>query len=402
MSEIPKEAVPALLRGLAQYVRATTPSELPPVLGPVKRSAQTPKGLTRHRATLLKALEEDAFRAQVGQWLSRNKKLPLSKADLEIVKLAVDRPDGWAEALARLQPVAAKPKARSAQADMTDRIERERAATRKAKEEARKARDERDAVVAEQRRVTQGLASELSGARGRAASLEAKVRELERGIEKARNELERERRKARAALDKANAQIDDLKRKLKEERGRTRAAPRPADRGESAAPKRAAKPSPKVPRGPRRPLKAPKGRLEDEPETLAGWLDRDDVHLVVDGYNLTRNEASYGHLSLEAQRDRLLDLLKRFATQRKVDTTLVWDGGDVPPSSQRRRHGRLKVEFSQPGDEKDRADRHIVSLVKALPPVPVVVATSDRGLGKAVRDQGATVVKAEQLLALLR
>ena len=399
MSVIPDGAVPAVLRGLAQYVRATTVAELPPALGPVKRSAQTPKGLTRHRPTLLGALEDAAFRAQVGQWLSNNKKLPLSKSDLEILKLVVDRPDGWLESLSDKAPAATKPKARAAAPDVSERIERERAATRKAKEEARKAREERDVAIAEQKRTTQALTSELGAARKEIGVLESKVRDLQRSAEKARNDLERDGRKTRAALDKANAQIEELKKRLKEEKARVRPAPR-AER--SAAVKTVTKQTPKAPRGPRKPLKAPKGRLDTEPETLAGWLARDDVHLIVDGYNLTRNEASYGHLSLEAQRERLLDLLKRFVTQRKVDTTLVWDGGEVPPASQRRRHGRVKVEFSPPGDEKDRADRHIVSLVKALPPVPVVVATSDRGLQKAVRDEGATVVKAEQLLSLLR
>ena len=399
MSAIPETAVPAVLRGLSQYVRGTTAAELPPALGPVKRSAQTPKGITRHKATLIEALEDDAFRAQVGQWLSRNKKLPLTKADLEVLRLVVDRPEGWTETLARKAP-AAKVKTREAAApDATQRIEREKEATRKAKEEARKAREERDAAIAEQKRVAQSLAAELGAARKEIGELEGKVRDLQRSADKARNDLERDARKARSALDKANAQIDELKRRLKEEKARLRPAPR-AER--SSAVKTMTKEGPKAPRGPRKPLKAPKGRLDTEPETLAGWLARDDVHLIVDGYNLTRNEASYGHLSLEAQRERLLDLLKRFVTQRKVDATLVWDGGDVPPSSQRRRHGRLKVEFSPPGDEKDRADLHIVSLVKALPPIPVVVATNDRGLQKAVRDEGATVVKAEQLLALLR
>lgn len=399
MSEVPEAAVPAVLRGLAQYVRGAAASELPPSLVPVKRSAQTPKGLTRHRDGLLRALEEDAFRNQVGHWLKNTKKLPLAKADLDALKLAVERPDGWAASLAADSAKTPRP-AKSAPQSTDDRLEREKAATRKAKEELRRAREERDAAAATHRRETEVLNAELAAARKEIASLQARVRELERDSAKAANDLERERRKARAALEKANAQIDDLKRKLKEERATARAA-QPASRTAGSTARRAT-PAPKAPRGPRKPLKPPKGRFEDEPETLAGWLDRDDVHLVVDGYNLTRNETSYGHLSLEAQRERLLDLLKKLAMRHKVETTLVWDGGDVPPASQRRRHGRVKVEFSKPGTEKNRADNHIVALVEALPPVPVIVATSDKGLQGDVRAAGATVATAQQLLALLR
>ena len=46
-----------------------------------------------------------------------------------------------------------------------------------------------------------------------------------------------------------------------------------------------------------------------------------------------RQGRGFGHLELEQQRSRLRDLLKKLSNRVKVPTILVWDGGEVQPSS---------------------------------------------------------------------
>jgi predicted RNA-binding protein with PIN domain len=142
----------------------------------------------------------------------------------------------------------------------------------------------------------------------------------------------------------------------------------------------------------------PKGRFEDAPETLGEWL-RPGVTLIVDGYNVTKAERGFGELELEVQRDRLIEETEKLARRKKVQGTIVFDGSEVPPGTSRRRKGTVRVEFSAPDEI---ADDHIVALIEAMPPDPVVVVTNDRELQERARSLGATIARSDQLLALIK
>jgi predicted RNA-binding protein with PIN domain len=143
----------------------------------------------------------------------------------------------------------------------------------------------------------------------------------------------------------------------------------------------------------------PKGRLQDDPGTLEAWLDEPSVLLLVDGYNVTKSVGGFGELDLERQRDLLMDGVSRLARRKRVDATVVFDGSDVPPGTRRRARGRVRVEYSRPDET---ADDHLVALLEARPPDPVVLVTSDRELqGRAARLR-ATIATSPQLLALIR
>jgi predicted RNA-binding protein with PIN domain len=104
-------------------------------------------------------------------------------------------------------------------------------------------------------------------------------------------------------------------------------------------------------------------------------------------------------MSLEDQRDRLVKEVTLLARTRKVPTTIVFDGSEVPPGTTRRSAGPVKVRYSAP---EEIADDYIVKLVEEMPTFPVVVVTNDRELQHRVKRLGATVATSDQLLSLLR
>lgn len=130
------------------------------------------------------------------------------------------------------------------------------------------------------------------------------------------------------------------------------------------------------------------GLPDDDPGLLEYLLTAPHVHLLVDGYNVTKT--GYGTLTLADQRSRLLTSLEGLASRTRAEITCVFDGADVdtPPASPRPR--RVRLLFSEPGRT---ADELIVRLVEAEPSGrPIVVVTSDQEIVSAVRRAGARAV----------
>ncbi|MEJ2889041.1 NYN domain-containing protein [Actinomycetospora aeridis] len=139
----------------------------------------------------------------------------------------------------------------------------------------------------------------------------------------------------------------------------------------------------------------PKARVTD-PAALDRLLALPEVHLVVDGYNVTKT--GWPELSLAAQRERLVAAVAPLTARTGAETTLVFDGAGitgVPTHSVR----GVRVLFSDPGVI---ADDLIRSLVGAEPEGrPLVVVTSDRAVVDSVRRQGAHPVPSSVLLTRL-
>ncbi|MDX8146291.1 NYN domain-containing protein [Lentzea sp. BCCO 10_0061] len=137
------------------------------------------------------------------------------------------------------------------------------------------------------------------------------------------------------------------------------------------------------------------GRVED-PAALDRLLALPAVHLVVDGYNVTKT--GYPELSLSDQRDRLVHQLAVLAARTGAEVTLVFDGAGVVAVPAAAPRG-VRVLFSDPGV---LADDVIRALVTAEPEGrPVVVVTSDRAVADSVRRRGAHPVPSAVLLARL-
>lgn len=135
----------------------------------------------------------------------------------------------------------------------------------------------------------------------------------------------------------------------------------------------------------------------DDPARLDQLLGLPRVHLVVDGYNVTKR--GYGELDLEQQRNRLVKGLSGIAAQTGAEVTVAFDGAE-------RMHGLpatprgVRVLFSRKGQT---ADDLIRALVRAEPDGrPVVVVSSDREVADGVRRNGAYPLPAETLLRRLR
>ena len=140
-----------------------------------------------------------------------------------------------------------------------------------------------------------------------------------------------------------------------------------------------------------------RGLDSDDPALLDQLLRVPGLHVVVDGYNVTK--AGYGALSLEAQRGRLLAGLSGLAAQTGVEMTVVFDGAvrESPVAAPAPRGVRLL--FSAPGQI---ADDLIRELVRAEPSGrPLVVVSSDREVAETVRAMGARSVGSTALLRRL-
>jgi predicted RNA-binding protein with PIN domain len=136
-------------------------------------------------------------------------------------------------------------------------------------------------------------------------------------------------------------------------------------------------------------------RVED-PAALERLLALPSVHLVVDGYNVTKT--GYPELSLSDQRERLIRQLAALAARTSAEVTLVFDGAGVVAVPTTAPRG-VRVLFSDPGV---LADDVIRALVTAEPEGrPVVVVTSDRAVADSVRRRGAHPVPSAVLLARL-
>ena len=138
------------------------------------------------------------------------------------------------------------------------------------------------------------------------------------------------------------------------------------------------------------------GRPAVDVATLDRLLGLPEVHLLLDGYNVTKT--AWPALALATQRERLVAALVPLAARTGAETTVVFDGAGVvgvPTLSGR----GVRVLFSEAGDI---ADDLIRRLVAAEPHGrPLVVVTSDRAVVESVRRDGAHPVPSAVLLERL-
>ena len=292
---------------------------------------------------------------------------------------------------------------------LTVELERLRGELTEARGMARTAGEHRDAEYQQLRRRVSEQGAKLraaldAGAAGeeavaemrRAADAELAAARAERDRERGRAEAER-RRADRAAVEVAAArqaakearQADEMRLSLlvdtlggavaglRRELSLGGGGPRPGDLVTGAGPVLG-------------------GAAIDGLAGLDALLAVPTVHLVVDGYNVSKT--GYPELPLADQRARLVGQLAALAARTGVEVTVVFDGAGVVAAPPRGSRG-LRVLFSDPGV---LADDVIRSLVGAEPQGrPVVVATSDRAVVGSVRAHGAYSVPSALLLKRL-
>lgn len=393
-----------LLRALGAYLRAAPVSELPHSIRRFRNFRQA--ALRPHRDRLLGALgEDDDLRAAILEWLEKSKPR-LTGEEGRLLRVVAERAEGWEEQLAGEAapdpPVEAVPEEALSTAPELDY-----------KADARRLRAQLRATAREHASGAAALTRQIAELRSRAETAESAAREAAAAAHAAKQGQEKELRRLQRAADKAAAQRD---RALAEAKALRREVKRESRRADAAELAQAATPSDGAQTGTleggaagkarqaarprtRRALPAPPGLLEDDPATLAHWLGVPDVRLLVDGYNVARQDGAFKALSPEDQRARTIDEVTRIARRHGVPTTVVFDGAEVAPGTTRRGRGLVKVEYSRP---PEIADDHLVALLASWPPYSVVVATSDKELQELCRPLGATIATSEQLLAALR
>lgn len=392
MAKLPDDVAASLVRGIGAYIRDLPPHELPSKLRRFKTFR--PQALMGHRDVLLGALDDDAFRARIGHWL-KTEKPSMSKEEARLLGIAASRDDGWEDELRGAAKTVPKERKTVPSQDEQAEVERDRA--RRAKDDARRAREE--------------LRSSQKETSAAIAALEARLAELEVRLAEAQEEAERERKSAERAteqLDRTQRRTKTETEKLKTERDEARKEARDLRRqlrtatSSASPPRKAPPPARKKVESPprkRKALRVPKGRFEDDPETLRGWLARDDSVMVVDGYNVAKADGGYEELRLESQRERLVDAVFTLAKMTGTETIIVFDAQRVPGRRTKKTRRPVHVEWSRPGEI---ADDYIVKRLEELPPEPVILVTNDKELQDRGRALAATVATSQQLLALLR
>jgi predicted RNA-binding protein with PIN domain len=415
LGSLPAEEVPTALRAVARFA-------------PARRARAG-------AAPLATALEGDAlFRQRVATRVrTREPDLatavdagtpPPAAPALEVAALTyLLRPAGWADRLDQLVDDVRHAAASGERAEQDRRLAAQVARADEATVAARQAADAARAELAEVRRETAELRRrirelEADVGRSRAAEAEtrrardtaaaaaetasataaAEVRRLRSRLAETEDALESARRAVREGRAEADVRarllLDTLvgaAQGLRQELALPPATTRPADQvaATNAAPGAAVGPG--AADVPVRALAA------DDPALLDQLLALPQVHLVVDGYNVTRT--GYGDLPLVVQRSRLLTGLAALAARTGAEVTCVFDGatleGPVPSAAPR----GVRVLFSPAGVTADEVVRR---LVRAEPPGrPVVVVSSDREVADGVARAGARPVASSALLRRL-
>nr|WP_253843783.1 NYN domain-containing protein [Actinosynnema pretiosum] len=403
LGELPKVDVPQSLRAVARFAPAKRARlGAPALIGALRSSA--------------------GFRTAVVDWLRRNRPSALEHtapdpvtAGAAALLLGEDGAEHLVELVGRRATDAGLRAERDSAVARLERLESELERLRAERVEvggaADRVRVEADAELERLRKRLreQGVKLREAKDRAEAAALEAlRVRAevdvevgkliAERDRERERAEAERVRarravadaevarqsaREARQAdevrlallVDTLDGAVSGLRRELALGGG---TGPRPADmvRGASAG-------------------QGSVNRVED-PAALDRLLALPAVHLIVDGYNVTKT--GYPELALADQRDRLVHQLAVLAARTGAEVTLVFDGAGVVAVPAAAPRG-VRVLFSDPGV---LADDVIRALVTAEPEGrPVVVVTSDRAVADSVRRRGAHPVPSAVLLARL-
>lgn len=404
LSELEARQLPAPLRKVAQFTPA--------------RRARLAGG------AIASALEtDDAFRERVGTVVrSGHEDLVAAIATdavatidpIEVAAVAyVTRTDGWRRtldaALAALE--AERAAAAASAAEETGASERLRAAADQLRDDLRNER-------AAHRKESDGLKGDnadlrrkLGDARARARQAEGERQALADEVESLReqyrtrtSEADAEARRLRQRLDAAVADLGDQRRQTRDERTQESMRARllldtviesaQGLRRELALPPVESLPADSVGTDDA-PALARGHAMVGNAGRLRSLLELPRVHLIVDGYNVSKS--AWGEVPLERQRTRLVAELAGVAARGSAEVTVVFDGAEVAAAAPSARG--VRVRFSPAGVT---ADEVIAELVTSEPTGrPVVVVSSDAEVAAQARREGARPASATALVGLL-
>lgn len=263
-----------------------------------------------------------------------------------------------------------------------------------ARRERRRLRSDADRARAQARLAGEQVVAERGRLEARIGVLTEEVREAHEKLRQANERAEQSRRAEREGRSLAATRVRllldtvlDAAAGLRRELALPPAELRPADFVTATAP---------APGDSLDCATSLRGQEPDDPAQLAQLLALPLVHVIVDGYNVTKS--GYGRLPLAEQRRRLVDSLAGLAARTGAEVTCCFDGAEVEGSAGLRVR-QVRVLFSDPGVTADELVRR---LVRAEPPGrAVVVISTDGEVMRGVRAAGAYPVPSQALLRLL-
>jgi predicted RNA-binding protein with PIN domain len=405
LGRLPADEVPAPLRAAARF----TPAKRARLAASALAVALEAESLFRLRVAEAAEAQQPAAAEAV-----RHAETPAAADPVELAVLAyLLRPEGWYAYVERADRALAERAERSRSAERDELVTKLQTQLEEAREALHEHAERAAADVA-------GARADVDALRKQVRQLTGQMRAAERTAAAAEEALAENRRRAAAAESAAQAEARRLKSRLSETEdameGARRAArgsrnadearlwlllesmsgavqglrrelaltppdERPGDT--VAAATRAAATAGIVPRG-------------DDPALLDRLLELPQVHLVVDGYNVTKT--GYGELPLAAQRTRLTQGLAALAARTGAEVTCVYDGADRPPVMPAAPRG-VRVLFSLPGHTADELIRRLVAAEPAGR--AVVVVSADKEVADGVRRSGAYPIPSTSLLARL-
>jgi predicted RNA-binding protein with PIN domain len=321
-------------------------------------------------------------------------RIETARRDLERSALAADE----AETVRRLkelqQQIAVAKATRSEEIDkLRDELRVSRAENSELRKKLHESRTRAKREHARAEELERQAGEERAAASAAAAAAEAELRRLRTRLSQAESAVENARRAAREGRNVDDTRLrvlldvlTDAAKGLREEIGLPTGIMRPADTVGAVVPER---PGHRTLPG--------RALADSDPALLDQLLMLPQVHLIVDGYNVTKT--GYGDLPLSDQRQRLVAGMGVLYAQTKAEVTVVFDGAelDAPVAVQAPRG--VRVLFSAPGQT---ADELIGRLVRAEPSGrAVVVISSDQEVVDAARRADARPAPASLLLRRL-
>ena len=405
------------------------PDELPPALRRVASFAPTRRARLAAGQIAGAVAQDDTFRERVAVQVrallpdlarSLEEGEPAPAADpVDVAAVAyLLRPDGWAELVAECSERADAERSGAATRDAARRAERLAhqlaTVTEELKDARRRHREQLAEVKAENSELrhrlgearartrsaeaaatqaTEQAEEAVAGAAARAAEQEAELRRARARAEQLERDLAAQRRTGRVDRDtgtmRARLLLDtllDTAQGLRRELALPAVEGAPADLVEAHVAEQGSRTS-----------SGEASLSVDDPALLDQLLALPRVHLVVDGYNVTKS--AWPDLSLERQRDRLLAGLAPLASRSTAEVTVVFDAGGTTERPLVTSPRGVRVLYSPPGVI---ADDVIRDLVAAEPQGrPLVVVSSDREVVRDVRRAGARTAAAPALTRLL-
>ncbi|GGO73104.1 NYN domain-containing protein [Nonomuraea cavernae] len=317
-----------------------------------------------------------------------------ARADLEQSAVAAEGSERE-EVVTRLreQLVAQKSSAKEEADRLREQIKAARVENSDLRRRLHEARERAKAAVRRAEEMEQAAEEARTAASAAGNAGESELRRLRERLADVEKQLEASRRAAREGRSIEDARVrvlldalQDASAGLRRELALPTTISRPADSVAGVAGER-----PGVRGVPARALS------DDDPQLLDQLLGLPQVHLIIDGYNVTKS--GYGTLTLADQRNRLMTGLGGLVAQTRVEVTVVFDGAELNAPVQVVAPRGVRVLFSAPGEI---ADDLIRQLVRAEPPGrAIAVVSSDREVAESVRRMGARPVPANVLLRRL-